>query len=126
MHPFDLHRLDTTYYKRLEMIHTARDLRRRSTPSEGILWPALRGRKLAGIRFRRQHPIGPFVVDFFAAKHSLVVEIDGSIHDTQVEADADRQALIESAGYRFVRVHSEDVETKLAEVLARILERLRW
>lgn len=110
-------RIETTVAKRLEMTQTARDLRKRSTPSETILWEALRGRKLVGVRFRRQHPVGPFVVDFFAAKEKLAVEIDGSVHDETVEADADRQAIIEGAGYRFVRVSAEMVEKELPKVL---------
>jgi len=118
----DPSRIDTTVAKRIEMVEIARDLRRRSTPSEAILWEALRGRKLAGIRFRRQQPIGPFVVDYFAATEKLVVEIDGSIHDTTVEADAARQAIIEGAGYGFVRVSAEMVEKELARVLEEILK----
>ncbi len=110
-------RIETTVAKRTAMVEIARELRRRSTPSEAILWDALRGRKLCGIKFRRQQPVGPFVVDFFAAAERQVVEIDGPIHDTTVEADADRQVIIEGAGYRFVRVSAEMVETQMSAVL---------
>ena len=116
----DLDRLETRHRKRLEMIQIARDLRRRPTRSEALLWEAVRKRRLNGVRFRRQHPLGPFVVDFFTAERKLIVEIDGTVHDTQAEADAERQAVIESAGYRFVRLRSEDVEADLATALRAI------
>ncbi len=118
----DPSRIDTTPAKRIEMVQIARELRKRSTPSEAMLWEALRGRKLAGMRFRRQQPLGPFVVDFFAAQERLVVEIDGSVHDTTIEADAARQAIIEGAGYRFVRVSAGAVARELATVLEEILK----
>ena len=87
----------------------ARELRRRSTPSEALLWNALRARHFHGLKFRRQQAIGPFVVDFYCAEKRLVVEIDGPIHDDadQKAADESRQRAIESAGIRFVRIKAE-------------------
>jgi len=87
----------------------ARDLRRRATKSEAMLWPALRGRQL-GVKFRRQQPIGSFVVDFYASDARLVVEVDGAIHLQQAKADVERQHLLESLGLRVVRVTAEAVE----------------
>ena len=73
-----------------EMAQIARQFRKAPTASEVMLWEALRGRQLQSVKFRRQQPIGPFVVDFFAAAQKLIVEVDGPIHDQQQEADRRR------------------------------------
>lgn len=104
------------------MIAAARQFRKTPTPSEALLWQALRSRKLDGAKFRRQQPIGPFVVDFFAPAYRLVVEIDGPVHAEHQEADRARQDLLEMLGLRFVRVSSAQVETNLPATLARIRE----
>ncbi|UFP93638.1 DUF559 domain-containing protein [Gloeobacter morelensis] len=95
------------------MKEVAREFRKQPTASEAILWEALRDRQLEGRKFRRQHPIGPFVVDFYCDAEQLVVEVDGPIHQEQQEADQKRQELLESLGLRFVRITSELVETNL-------------
>jgi putative DNA methylase len=102
------------------MVEIARKLRREQTASEGILWEALRNRKLDGRKFRRQQPIGVFVLDFYCAEERLAVEVDGGIHRVQAEADQQRQQLIESLGIRFVRVTAEHVETNLPSALKEI------
>ncbi|MEZ4520849.1 MAG: endonuclease domain-containing protein [Thermomicrobiales bacterium] len=104
------------------MVRIARDFRKAPTHSEQILWEHLRGRKLAGTKFRRQQPIGPFVVDFCAPSLRLVVEVDGPIHDALEEhkRDAERQHLIERLGFRFIRVRAADVEHNIEEVLEQI------
>ena len=101
-----------------KMTEVARQFRKEPTPSENILWQALRGRKLEGRKFRRQQPIGAFIVDFFCGAERLIVEVDGGVHDSQQEADRQRQELLESLGLRVVRVSSELVETRLDEALA--------
>ncbi|MEQ8386698.1 MAG: DUF559 domain-containing protein [Coleofasciculus sp. A1-SPW-01] len=101
-----------------KMTEVARQFRKEPTPSENILWQALRGRKLEGRKFRRQQPIGAFIVDFFCGAEGLIVEVDGGIHQSQQEADQQRQELLESLGLKVVRVSSELVETNLAEALA--------
>lgn len=106
------------------MIEVARQLRKEPTPSEAILWQALRGRRLRGLRFRRQQPIGPFVVDFYCPAARLVVEVDGPIHEAQQKADAERQELLESLGLRFLRLPAAQVERDLAAALASIGEAL--
>ena len=105
---------------RARMVEIARDFRKEPTASEALLWEALRGRKLEGRKFRRQQPIGPFVVDFFCADERLIVEVDGAIHTTQQSADAERQTLLESLGLRFVRISASLVENDLDTVLQRI------
>jgi very-short-patch-repair endonuclease len=98
----------------------ARGLRRRSTEAEQLLWEALRGRKLDGVKFRRQHQLGHFIVDFWCPAYRLVIEIDGAIHDHLVEHDAERTAEIESRGCRVIRFRNDDVLTNLENVLQRI------
>lgn len=95
----------------------ARSLRNAPTPSEAHLWQALRKRNLAGHRFRRQQPIGPFIVDFFCPAARLVIEVDGPIHADQQEADQERQRIIEAAGYRVVRIPSLLVEQQIDQAL---------
>ncbi|MFN8536133.1 MAG: DUF559 domain-containing protein [Thermomicrobiales bacterium] len=97
-----------------------RELRRRATPAEEILWESLRDRKLIGLKFRRQHGFGPFVLDFFSAAHKLVIELDGAIHDSQVEQDAYRTEYLAQYGYRVIRFRNEEVLHDLPSVLDRI------
>lgn len=97
-------------------------MRRQPTPSEQILWNALRNRQLQGIKFRRQHPAGPFVLDFYCDKERLAVEVDGSVHDERGEADRERQEYFEAHGIRFVRIPAALVERDLPLALSRIIE----
>lgn len=103
-----------------KMHDLAVELRKEHTLSEDILWQALRRKQLEGRKFRRQNPIGAFVVDFYCPEENLAVEVDGGIHETQCEADALRQEIIESLGIRFVRVSAEEVENDLPKVLNKI------
>jgi very-short-patch-repair endonuclease len=98
----------------------AKELRQRMTPAEHILWERLRGRRLSGLKFRRQHPTGACVVDFYCAKARLVIEIDGGIHLGQVEADADRSHELEAQGYQVLRFTNELIEADLESVLSAI------
>ncbi|MET0395596.1 MAG: molybdopterin cofactor-binding domain-containing protein [Longimicrobiaceae bacterium] len=102
------------------MTVVARAFRKEPTPSEALLWTALRRQQLDGRKFRRQHRVGPFVVDFFCPDERLVVEVDGSIHDTQVEHDRERQQMLEALGLRFVRVTASEVESDLRSVVETI------
>jgi very-short-patch-repair endonuclease len=98
----------------------ARELRREMTPAETILWEQLRNRELAGFKFRRQHPLDRFIVDFYCAACRLVVEIDGDIHDLQQERDAVRTEALAVQGYRIIRFRNEQVFNYLETVLAAI------
>ena len=104
----------------ISIIEAARVLRRESTASEELLWQALRSKQLDGRKFRRQHPIGKFVVDFICISEHLIIEVDGSIHEHQREADAERQHILEELGYTVLRSTATDVETNLSQVLATI------
>lgn len=103
----------------------ARELRKNPTGAEDKLWQAIRKRRLDGRKFRRQVAIGAFVVDFYCPAERLAVEVDGPIHEQQVEADQIRQALIESLGIRFVRLTNAEVEQNLASALDKILQAFR-
>jgi very-short-patch-repair endonuclease len=108
-----------------KMHDLAVELRKEHTASEDILWQALRRKQLMGRNFRRQNPIGAFVVDFYCPEESLAVEVDGAIHETQREADALRQEIIESLGIRFIRFTAEEVEMNLPNVLNKIRSSFR-
>ena len=98
----------------------ARELRQEMTPAEKLLWNCLRNKQLHGLKFRRQHPLGPFVADFYCAARRLVVEIDGDIHDLQPERDAARTEQFEQYGYRVIRFRNEQVLNDIESVLATI------
>jgi very-short-patch-repair endonuclease len=101
-----------------------RENRKLPTPAEKVLWDVLRRHNLNGAKFRRQHPIGRFVVDFYCAKAALVVELDGPIHELQREADAERQAWLEAEGLTVLRFKNDDVLDGLNLVLEAIQKRI--
>ena len=107
------------------MIEVARTYRKEPTRNESLLWQELRNGKLNDRKFRRQRPIGPFVVDFYCAQEQLVVEVDGPIHTVQRAADQEIQELLDATGVRFVRVPDEHVENDIESVLAKIRSRFR-
>ncbi|MFN3167089.1 MAG: endonuclease domain-containing protein [Phycisphaeraceae bacterium] len=87
----------------------ARELRGESTTPERVLWGMLRNRRLGGLKFRRQVPFGPYVVDFYCAECRLVVELDGHSHDGRKEKDAVRTTFLESEGLKVIRVTNSDL-----------------
>lgn len=112
---------------RQRMVEIARHLRARNTAGEQELWSALRRKQLAGRKFRRQQPVGPFVLDFYCPDGRLAVEVDGGIHDdpAQVTLDAERQSLVESLGIRFVRLPNGLVLNDRAGALRTIVAAFR-
>ena len=102
------------------MIDRARALRRIQTTAEQRLWARLRNRKLAGLKFRRQHAIGRFIVDFYCAEHRLVIEVDGPIHAEQAARDQTRTAWLRSQGYQELRFTNEQVSEEMDTVLDKI------
>jgi len=113
----DFPRMDVSPQQRRKMTEVARAFRKESTTSEAILWQALRGKKLDGLKFRRQQPVGPFVVDFYNSVHRLVVEVDGSIHVSQFEVDRERQNILETLGLHVLRIKADLVEDDLSSAL---------
>src|SRR5690349_19610617 len=87
----------------------ARQLRRNMTQPERALWSLLRDRRLAKLKFRRQQPIGDYIVDFFCEAANLIVEIDGRSHDDRAGHDLRRQRWLESRSLRIMRVSNDDV-----------------
>jgi len=87
----------------------ARELRRDSTAAERALWALLRAWQLDGHKFRRQAPIGPYIVDFACKEKQLVVELDGSQHQDRTAYDARRTAWLNAKGYEVVRLWNNDV-----------------
>lgn len=102
----------------------ARQMRKEPTRSESLLWSALRNRCLASRKFRRQHPVGRFILDFYCQEERLAVEVDGPVHETQRQADGERQQILESMGIRFLRLSAALIESDLPAALAAIEEAL--
>ncbi|MCA9609601.1 MAG: DUF559 domain-containing protein [Myxococcales bacterium] len=108
------------------LLANARDLRSRSTDAERRLWRHLRGRRLLGHRFRRQHPLGPYILDFFCAAARLCVEVDGDQHGdpTQREHDERRSAYLRDAGIDELRFANHEVLHETDAVLEVVARRL--
>ena len=103
-----------------EIEQAARKLRKNLTPAEACLWSALRNKQLEGLRFRCQHPVGNFILDFYCPACKLVVEVDGDIHDFQTDYDDARTAKLAEYGYKVLRFSNEQVMNDLPKVLAEI------
>jgi very-short-patch-repair endonuclease len=99
----------------------SRELRRSMTPAETILWRELRGNKL-GVRFRRQQVIAGFIVDFYCHQAGLVIELDGGVHqgDVQIENDEKGDKALGDMGLRIIRFKNEEVVMNLPDVLEKI------
>ncbi len=102
----------------------ARQLRKTQTDAERRLWQLLRNRSVAGCKFRRQHPVGPYICDFVCIDRQLVIEVDGGQHATQIVNDETRTAYLESKGFTVVRFWNHEVLTRTEAVLERIMDRL--
>ena len=102
----------------------AKRLRRDQTDAERKLWMHLRSRQMNGFKFRRQQPIGRYIVDFFCPESKLVVELDGGHHTGQVEADMQRTDFLAKAGYRVLRFWDNEVLTDTEAVLQKIVNEL--
>uniref|UniRef100_A0A7C4CB57 Endonuclease domain-containing protein n=1 Tax=candidate division WOR-3 bacterium TaxID=2052148 RepID=A0A7C4CB57_UNCW3 len=100
----------------------ARRLRRDSTDAERILWRGLRDRRLCGLKFRRQHPIGRFVADFACPQARLVVELDGGQHARRTSGDIHRDRVLRGLGYRVLRFWNGDVLRDPSAVLKAIAD----
>ena len=102
----------------------ARKLRNECTDAERKLWYGLRGRQVEGFRFRRQVPLGPYVVDFVCPRARLIVELDGGQHLDDQAYDAVRTARLGAMGYRVIRFWNHDVLQRTDDVLAEIHRQL--
>ena len=95
----------------------ARVLRQRMTDAERLLWRHLRNRELGGWKFKRQYPVGPFIVDFICVEKNIVIEVDGGQHAENEELDLQRSAYLNKMGYRVVRFWNNEVlqETEVVQ-----------
>lgn len=100
----------------------AERFRNRMTEAEIILWNELKSNKFLGLKFRRQHPIDRFVVDFYCHKHLLVIEVDGGIHLSKdvKENDINRELELKNMGLNIVRFTNEEILNSLSKVLVKI------
>ncbi|MFP4023037.1 MAG: endonuclease domain-containing protein [Thiohalospira sp.] len=107
-----------------EIFETAKVLRNHMTDSEKLLWEKLKDNQLNGIKFRRQHPISQFIVDFYCHQKKLVIELDGSIHqkNAQQERDKGRQFMLEELGLTVIRFKNEEIKKDISNVISKILE----
>ena len=106
-----------------ENVPAARRLRRPVTPTEALLWEYLRDRKFHGLKFRRQHPIGPYVADFFCSELQLILEIDGAVHNNpeQQTRDREREFFLQELGLKVVRISNSHVQSNPERALTQAL-----
>ncbi len=100
-----------------------RKLRRNQTDAEKLLWECLRGKRLKGLKFRRQHPIGRYIADFYCPEAQLVIELDGGVHNIKEQKDYDqiRQEIIQMRGIRVMRIKNQEIERNIESVLSEVL-----
>jgi imidazole glycerol-phosphate synthase subunit HisF len=100
----------------------AEKLRENQTQAEALLWEELKNKKLDGLKFRRQHPVSRFVVDFYCHTLKLVIELDGGVHKSKEvrENDGNRQHELEEFGLKVLRFNNEEVLSDIVNVLSRI------
>jgi very-short-patch-repair endonuclease len=113
-----------TAHRPVSKIHRerAKALRTEMTNAERFLWFMLRGHRFAGLSFRRQVPIGPFIVDFVCQRHRLIVEIDGGQHAADPKRDQRREEWLRSKGYRVLRFWNTEVLRNRPGVLQTIID----
>ena len=105
-------------------------MRKRNTRSEAILWEHLRASRFQGLKFRCQRLVGPYIVDFACESLWLIVEIDGSMHETleAKEYDAQRDEFLHAADYTILRVSAAQVETQISEIrqqISKVIDKIR-
>jgi very-short-patch-repair endonuclease len=98
----------------------ALELRKSMTVQEKILWRYLRNRQIQGKHFRRQHPYGIYILDFYCFEANLAIEVDGPIHQNHEQYDKERTEYLESSGMKGLRFDNDDVETRIEWVLSKI------
>jgi very-short-patch-repair endonuclease len=112
----------TDIFNKSSMKTIRRELRQTATEAEETLWEQLRGRRLLGLKFKRQASIGNFVVDFYCSSRELVVEVDGSVHDDAAvrENDELRQQALESLGLTVLRITNNEVRNDMEAALGKL------
>jgi len=103
-----------------DLISLSRNLRKRQTDAENLIWRHLRIKQVEGLKFRRQHPIGKYIVDFVCLEKQLILEIDGGQHAVEKEKDKERDNWLMAEGYKVLRFWNNDVLENLPGVLETI------
>ena len=106
------------------IIELARELRQNMTESEKLLWEKLRKKQVDGYRFRRQHPVYRYVLDFYCYEKKLAIELDGDVHIQREEYDEYRDEFLKSTGIETLRFKNYEVVNDINQVLKKIKERL--
>ena len=107
---------------RVDQLRFARQLRHNATEAEQLLWKHLRRKQLSGMRFRRQHPIGPYVADFACLKERLIIELDGGQHSDSSQYDSQRDVYLAERGFRVLRFWDYQVMEDMDSVSAAVTE----
>ena len=103
------------------MVKLARDLRKRGTDTEKIMWEIRRNRNLGGYKFRRQVPFGRYVLDFYCKEKSVAIELDGSSHNDKQGYDKERDAYLKACNITTIRFTNDEVNNNIEKVLHEIL-----
>jgi len=103
----------------------ARQLRSKMTPQETQLWEKLKGKQICNVRFRRQHPICNYIVDFYCHAAKLVIELDGKIHLARKEGDRERTKEINDLGLLVIRFRNEEVKKDIDNVVVKIKNKVK-
>ena len=106
------------------LMHNGRNLRKNMTPAEWCLWQHPRGKRLGGYRFRRQQPLGQYILDFVCVDAKLVIEIDGGQHAEQTAYDETRTRYLRNLGFTVIRFWNNEVLQQTDAVLTAILHKL--
>jgi len=105
-----------------DLITLSRNLRKNQTDAENLIWRHLRGKQFEGLRFRRQHPLGRYIVDFVCLEKRLVLELDGGQHAIEKDRDNQRDHWLTAEGYQVLRFWNNDVLANLEGVMETIRE----
>ena len=112
----------TKIYNKVSEKEKRRELRKKSADAESFLWEYLKNGKVEGIRFKRQYSVERFVLDFYAPKLKLAIEVDGPIHDKKEQAEHDemRSDFLLNTGIKFIRFKNEEIQNNIFKVIERI------
>ncbi len=106
-------------FNKSKFLARRKELRKSLTPQELKLWFCLRAKK-QGVKFRRQHSIGPYIVDFYCREKNLIIELDGSVHTDSKEYDKERDKYVEALGLKVLRFWNGEVDKNIEGVLKKI------
>lgn len=106
----------------MDLLYHAKQMRAGQTPAEKLLWKYLRAHRFHGLKFKRQKPMGGYIVDFVCMEKYLIVELDGAHHLQQQEYDAERSKWFQAQGFRVLRFWNQEVSSDIDSVLAKIAD----